>query len=180
MNLLFRLFWTLLFSRFRKACGPFDLCLTPYRVWPTDLDILLHVNNGKYFSMMDLARLDLMVRCGLWQRAKKRGWYPVVLLESMRFKKSLKLFQRFMIQTQVITWDDKYTYLLQNFVCQDEIVAQAMIKARFLKKAAAPSLPRNCWNYRGSSPPTSEQLPEWIKQWDESCMPLRDARGNII
>ena len=38
------------------------LCLTPFRCWFTDLDVLRHMNNGKYFSIMDLARVDRILK----------------------------------------------------------------------------------------------------------------------
>ena len=36
------------------------------RVLPNDLDLLWHMNNGRYLSLMDQGRVDLMVRraCG--------------------------------------------------------------------------------------------------------------------
>src|SRR6185503_3961101 len=29
------------------------------RVWPNDLDLNIHVNNGRYLTLMDLGRMDL-------------------------------------------------------------------------------------------------------------------------
>lgn len=180
MNLFFRLFWILLFSRFRQPCDSLGPCLTPYRVWPTDLDVIGHVNNGKYFSMLDLARLDLMIRCNLWRKVRKQNWYPVVIAESMRFKRSLTLLQRFSIRTQVIAWNDKDIYLLQDFIYQQEIVAQGLIKARFLKKGGGTVIPQEVLELQAVPAAISKELPDWIKQWDESCARLHDSSGNIL
>ena len=35
------------------------------RVWPNDLDTNAHMNNGRYLTLMDLGRFDLMTQCGL-------------------------------------------------------------------------------------------------------------------
>jgi hypothetical protein len=68
MNLIFRLIFTLLLSKARGPVSVLGPCLTPFRCWFTDLDILRHMNNGKYFSIMDLARVDLMIRAGLYKK----------------------------------------------------------------------------------------------------------------
>src|SRR5688572_23994590 len=71
------------------------------RVLPTDLDLLWHVNNGVYFSFMDLGRWDATFRNGAFDKAKKQGWYPVVAGETIKFKKSLKLWDKFQIETEI-------------------------------------------------------------------------------
>ena len=80
---------------------------TPFTVLPTDLDVLIHVNNGVYLSMMDVARIDLMQRSGLFTPISKKGWYPVVVAQSIRYKRPLLAFQRFVIETRVLGWDDQ-------------------------------------------------------------------------
>jgi len=111
-----------------------DLCVTPFRVWPTDLDVLRHVNNGVYFSMMDLGRTDMMVRSGAYKTINNLGWYPVVTAETLRFKKSLTLFQKFDMHTKVIGWDVKSFYIEQSFYVGDTLYACGVIKGQFLKK----------------------------------------------
>ena len=102
MNLFFRLLYTLIFSRFRSKIEPLGTCRTPFRCLPTDLDVLMHINNGMYFCLMDLARVDFMFRTGLLEKTKKQGWYPIVEAETIRFKKPITLFQKFYIDSQVI------------------------------------------------------------------------------
>ena len=87
MNLLVRLFWIFAFSRFKKRGEVFDPYKINMRVWPTDLDVLMHVNNGKYFSMMDLGRMDMMIRSNLFSKIRQQNMYPVVSAEYLKFKK---------------------------------------------------------------------------------------------
>ena len=74
MNLYLRLVWLYARSRFRSRLAPQDTAVTPFRVWPSDLDTLWHMNNGKYLSIMDLGRMDLMMRSGTWSRITGAGW----------------------------------------------------------------------------------------------------------
>jgi acyl-CoA thioesterase FadM len=133
MNLLFRLFWLLLTAARRAPAPQLGPCTSTFRVWPNDLDVLRHMNNGRYFSIMDLARVDLMARSGLWPKLKQAGLYPVVVHESMSFRRSLKLFDRFIVRTTVVGWDDKHILMEQAFWRGDTEVAFALVKARFLK-----------------------------------------------
>ncbi len=65
MNLFFRLLRLLLTARWRGRLGPLDESVLKLRVWPVDLDVNLHMNNGRYLSVMDLGRVDVILRTGL-------------------------------------------------------------------------------------------------------------------
>lgn len=168
MNLYFRLFYTLLFARFRAEIKMTDLCATPYRVWPTDLDVLKHVNNGVYFSMMDLGRIDMMVRSGSYKVINSNGWYPVVTAETLKFKKSLTLFKKFEIQTQIVGWDEKSFYIEQAFVSEEKLFASGVIKGQFLKRKGGKVSTRELLEAVGIAYNSKSLRPE-IVSWSESA-----------
>jgi len=164
MSLLLRLFAILLFGRRRGSLQMLDLCETPFRVLPNDLDVQMHMTNGRYFTILDLGRVDLMLRNGLWPRLKAAGWYPVVTQETMRFYRSLELWDRYLVRTRVIGWDDKSILLEQAFVRDGIEVASGIVKARFLKRKGGMVATSELMELAGiahASPP----LPEWIAQW---------------
>lgn len=164
MNLIWRFLWVLFFSRFSSKITLFSENITSFRVLPTDIDVLMHMNNGRYLSLMDLGRIDFMIRCGVFPQLKKNKIYPVVASEMIRFRKSLSLFQRFDIVTKILGWDNKYFYLAQYFQVKQDIYAMALVKARFLRTgspALQPSAILDLINIKNESPP----LPEWIKTW---------------
>lgn len=134
MNLFFRLAWLWIVGRFRSRVPAEGPCRTPFRVLPTDLDVLRHVNNGVYLSLMDLARVDLMRRSGLFAELARRGWYPVVTAETIQFRRSLEPFERFSIVTRVLGWDDRAIVVGQEFERGGETVARALVRARFLRR----------------------------------------------
>ena len=134
MKLFFRLLWLVLTQRWRSRCsvlGPVD---TQLRVYPNDLDALLHVNNGVYLTYADLGRTDLMLRSDAFAKIRNQGWYPVAAGASIEYKKSLKLGQVFTIRTHILGWDEKAIYLEQKFLRNDTLIAKAMIDARFLSR----------------------------------------------
>lgn len=134
MNLWFRLLWLAFAARRRPPVTVLEPCRTPFRVVPTDLDVLRHMNNGVYFSLMDLARVDLMHRAGVYPLLRERGWYPVIAAETIQIRRSLLLFQRFSIVTRLVTWDERSMLLEQTFERGGEAVARAYVRSRFLAK----------------------------------------------
>src|SRR5690606_2180900 len=78
---------------------------------PTDIDLLRHMNNGRYLSLFDLGRWDLLVRTGMTDAMRRNGWYAVVASETVTFRKSLELWQRFDVESRLLGHDDKAIYL---------------------------------------------------------------------
>lgn len=165
MNLFFRLFWLSIAGRFRSSVAVLGPCRTSFRVLPTDLDILRHVNNGVYFSLMDLARLDLLARAGLSAGIAARGWYPVVVAETIQFRRSLLLFQRFFIETRVLGWDEKAFVLEQRFLRGDEAIASALVRARFLSREGGSVSPADIVALAGNVSPPGE-MAEYAAEWN--------------
>jgi acyl-CoA thioesterase FadM len=87
MKMLLRLLWLMITQSFRSRVGILDPTETTVRVYPNDLDIFLHVNNGVYRTYADLGRTDLMLRSNIFNLIRKQGWYPVVAAETIQFKK---------------------------------------------------------------------------------------------
>jgi len=140
MNLWFRLLWWLLKSPWRGRLGPLETSLMTFMVLPTDLDVNLHMNNGRFLALMDLGRLDLLARCGLVGVALKRKWRPIAAAISIRYRKPLQPFQRFQLETRVLGWDEKWFYIEQVFLCGSTPVAQAYFKGLLLgPKGRVPS-----------------------------------------
>ena len=164
MNLLLRLLWLLLRARRRPPASVLGPCDSEFRVLPNDLDVLLHMNNGRYFSIMDLARVDLMVRSGLWPQLRARGWYPVVVRETMDFRRSLQLFDSYTVRTSVVASDEKHILLSQVFVRGEVEMASALVKARFLKKSGGSVATAELLALAGVTEP-SPVLTDSVKGW---------------
>jgi acyl-CoA thioesterase FadM len=162
VNLFLRLVWLRLTARFRSRCDLLGPVRTPFRVFPTDLDVLRHVNNGVYLSILDLARTDLVLRSGLAPLLHERGWFPVVTAESIRFQRSLTLFQRFEVETRILGWDDRSFFVDQRFFRGDQAVATALIAGRFLSHQGSVA-PAEVVALAGLDP-GSPPLPDWARR----------------
>lgn len=147
MNLWFRLLLFLLTSRWRRRLDPpFAVSHLRFRVWPTDLDTNLHMNNGRYLTVMDIGRLDLVVRSGLWRAVVKHRWMPVVSTAATRFRRELKLFEPFRLETRLSYWQDSVIVIEHRFRFvqgnrKGAIAATALMKAGFYDRAAKEFVP---------------------------------------
>lgn len=163
MHLIFRTLWILFFSRRRSALSIWDSASLPQRVQLTDIDIALHVNNGMYLSLMDLGRFDLMIRSGVWAQMRKRGWSPVVNAETITFRKSLQLGQRYTIETRILGFDERAIYFEQRMVHDGDIHARAFVATRLLG-SSGPVSNEEIFAAFGR-PPADLVLPEWVHEW---------------
>lgn len=133
MNLILRLIKVMIAARFGAALGVLDLSVVRLRVWPNDLDFNLHMNNGRYLTLMDLGRIDLMARNGSLKVFRRLRWMPVVAAQTITFRRSLKLFQRFELHTRVVCWDEDFVYMEQTFVTEGRLAALALVRAAFVE-----------------------------------------------
>ena len=133
MNLYLRLLWLLLrlpFMRRHDVLQPSRLRLL---VWPTDCDMNLHMNNGRYLTLMDLGRTQLVAQTGLLGIMLKRRWAPVLAAAEINFVRPLAPFARFELVSRVATWDEKYFYMEQRFERGGVLHAVAYVRGVFLK-----------------------------------------------
>ena len=133
----------------------------------TDIDIAMHINNGMYFSLFDLGRFELMVRSGAWGVIRKNKWTPVVQAETVTFRKSIVLNQRFTQETRIIGMDERCIYFEQRMVADGEIYAQATIATRMVSKKG-PVANQEIIAAVGEDVPADLVLPEWIERWREN------------
>ncbi len=142
---------------------------------PTDIDILRHMNNGRYLSLADLGRWDLVVRIGVFARTQQLGWIPLLSQASATFRKSLVLGQRFELQTRMIGTDDRAVLMEQRFVSGGEIYMQLITRTRFVKRSGGVVTMDELHNKLGTLP---DEIPEWVHQWAESSR-LVSAREKL-
>jgi acyl-CoA thioesterase FadM len=134
-------------------------------VWPFDIDVLFHVNNGVYLSMLDVARVDWLLRSRTVGALRTRGLYPVVAAQTIRYRRPLRLFERFEVETRVLGWDERAFLLRHEFSRKHEIVAEAIVRWRFVAR-------------RGRKPTAAEVLELFGIRADSPALPPAIAAWN--
>ena len=163
MTLLARLLWKGLTLKGRRPLDPLEPSILRFRVWPNDLDLNLHMNNGRFLSLMDLGRFDLTFRTGLGRAMLRNRWKPLVGGITMRYRRSLEPFDRYELHTRLLGWDAKWVFLEQRFLKRGELAAEGVVRALFRGRGG--NVPTDevlrQMGYEGPSP----DLPESVRRW---------------
>ncbi|MFM6982325.1 MAG: acyl-CoA thioesterase [Microbacteriaceae bacterium] len=152
----------------KKEVSMFDDSVTVMRVWPTDLDFYLHVNNGSYLQMMDVARTNWTAELGGMTKLRAKGWYPVVAANTVRYRKSLLPWQKFEIHTRLLGWDGRMNYIEQDVVRGGVLYAQAFIAGRFLGRGGERIAPADVVKLLTGEVVESPALPEKVLVWAQT------------
>ena len=173
MNLWLRLIWMLVTVRFRKPVSIFDTTTLQMRVLSNDLDFNGHVNNGRYFTLADIGRLDFVVRTGSARIAIKQRALPIVGDAMAKFRKDLKLFESYELQTRLLGWDDKWTFMEHRFVCKGRVAAVVVMRGLF--RSTKGLIPPGIFLAGLGLAIASPQLPDWLVTWSQSCDDIAGA-----
>ncbi|WP_298224847.1 thioesterase family protein [Acidocella sp.] len=161
MNLIFRLLSVILGAWRRPKLGVNEVFALSFRVWPLDLDLNLHMTNSRYLALMDLGRVDMLLRSGVWRQMHRQKLGMVLGGAALRFRRPVAPFVRFSLATNVLGWDERWIYVQQVFSVPEGVACGAVVRAAFTKEGRL-------------VPPTTvlnavpqQDPPSWTKEWAE-------------
>ena len=134
MNLYFRLIRVIFLAWLKPISAPLEPHNLDFRVWPFDLDLNMHMNNARYLSWMDLGRIYLMGRSGLYKKALQLKWMPIVGHIDIKFIRPLPPFAKVTLQTEIHGVGEKYFDIRQTFFYKDHPMAIAHVKGIFVSR----------------------------------------------
>ncbi len=173
MNLWLRLIWMLLTVWRRRQVSILDASSLPMTVMPNDLDFNGHVNNGRFLTLADVGRMDFVLRSGAAKAAFRMRALPIVGDSLAKFRRDLKLFERFELQTRLLGWDDKWTFMEHRFLRHGRVLGVVVIRGLF-RGPQGPVAPGDFLTAMGLQA-TSPALPDWVLDWNRSCDALSQA-----
>lgn len=154
-------------ARRRGPIGMSEWSDLQMRVGVADVDFNLHMNNGRFLSLMDLGRTDFAVRAGVVRAAMHERWQPVAGGVRIRFRKSLPAFSRYVLRTRMPAWDDKWFFFEQQFLRDGDLAAVAHVKVLFKGRGGAQIPTSRLLAAVGHKAPSPE-LPDHLRMWLES------------
>lgn len=173
MSLFVRFFFITITAFFRKRLGVLEESVLDLRVLPNDLDANGHMNNGRYLTIMDLGRIDMVVRMGLADKVIRRIWYPIVAASMIYFNHSLKPFQHYQLRSRIVYWDQKWFFVEQRFERAGTVVAVAVVKSLF--RNAQGNIPTADLLAVAYHPAPGPPLPPAIDLWLQAEATLRST-----
>lgn len=75
------------------------------RVWLSDIDMNLHMNQAVYAQVSELGRADWLLRSGAWKHWRSEGVNPVVAEQTLTYRRELKPLARYVVETRAVGVD---------------------------------------------------------------------------
>ncbi|XP_020390928.1 protein THEM6 [Rhincodon typus] len=129
-----------------------------------DIDFLGHMNNSRYLRECDFARFSLYIRNGIFQVTRKLKANMVLGAVTIRYRRSLNLFEQFKIRSRILCWDEKAFYVEQEFIsCKDSFVCATMLCRQHVLYSTPEKLLQTLCKRKVECPDFPEELQLWIK-----------------
>lgn len=165
-----------------QQIGSKDEIFKDYTLWgvvmPSDLDFMLHMNNSKYLREMDFGRVGLFRERGILGTVRKLGGRIVLAASSVRHRRSLQLFQRFVLKTQILCWDDDAIYLEQRMVSSDGFLCAILFAKMVLRGTTWPAVWGKMVGQEVYSPNTPPEIQSWKESIQRSSEALKKERNS--
>uniref|UniRef100_A0A2S2NQD5 Protein THEM6 n=1 Tax=Schizaphis graminum TaxID=13262 RepID=A0A2S2NQD5_SCHGA len=129
-------FFRSLFSYVSATCFKKKLRATDTAVYSSvcltsDLDVYLtHMNNARYLREIDLARIEFLLRTGIWRELRRRGGLIFTIANSVRYRRFVRTFSRYEIRTRIVYWDDVSIFFEFRFVSKADGFVRAIVYNR--------------------------------------------------
>lgn len=168
MNLWLRVLWVFVSALFKpRMAHILDVSRLRLCVLPTDLDSNGHMNNGRYLAIMDLGRLDLILRTGMLRFLLAHKDVPILAAATLRYRLPLAPWQRYTLETRVVHWTDRWLFLEQRFIIETgprkgAVAAIGLVKGSFYDRRARKTVPTQTLLDALGIADTSPPIPEAI------------------
>lgn len=167
MNLYLRLIWTVLRAWWLPKLaitGPFE---RTFRVLPNDIDVNLHMNNGRYLTVADLMIVEYFARTGFLKTLLKNKWKPVLGGSIITYRRQLKLGQKYKLSYRWTGSDTHWNYLAFQFTSMDgRLCASGFCKGAAVSRKG---LVNNADAFVALGKPMPDTpLPDAVVHWKES------------
>lgn len=115
----------------RRQLGVLDVAVYSSVCLTTDLDVYMtHMNNARYLREIDLARIEFLLRTGLWRELRRRGGLMFTIANSVRYRKFVRTFSRYEIRNRLVYWDDVSVFFEYRFVTKADGFVRAIVYNR--------------------------------------------------
>lgn len=164
-----------------------DPVVTKMRVLPQDLDFMMVVNNGSYLQIMAVAGYRHVGKAGGLRLAAKRSWIGVVAASTVRYRRSLRLWDRFEDTSRVIGWDDRVFYIEHvitrgGALCTRGVICMRFVHARTRERISPHVIVPLLAQEQGYPAPESPELPAdvaaWARSWKDGA--TADASSGMV
>jgi acyl-CoA thioesterase FadM len=147
--------------------------------WPWDIDMFMEMNNGRVLTLYDLGRFAMLSRHGITKVMSENRWAGTVAGASVRYRRRVRMFEKFEMRSRILGWDNKFTYSEQSMWRSGECTSHALFRIAITGKNGL--VPVKDLALALNMPETSPPLPDWVNAWADADAkriwpPMQDAQ----
>ena len=159
-----RLAWQFFKHRNDPKIGVFDTHVSQHYCLPWDIDMWWELNNGRTLTMYDMGRLPFAGRVGLIKVLKEKKWGLTMAGASVRYRRRIRMFEKFEMRSRVVGWDEKFIYLEQSIWKTSGECAGNILYRSAVTSSKGMVDPKEVL-LAGGYDPVSPNLPNWVQAW---------------
>ena len=122
-----RLILAIYSAKYRSKLSISEESNITFRVWFTDVDASV-MNHAPMMTVMEMGRIDFMVRTGFFKLAREKKWYFPSRSMSVQFIRPLKLFQKANLTTRLFYVDERWLFTEQKIIRHGKDIAICIAK----------------------------------------------------
>lgn len=158
--------------------------LAPYDldgiVLPSDLDFMCHMNNSKYLREMDYGRIGMIFESGVYGAIRENRGTTSLAAHCIRYRRSLTLFQRFVLRTRVLCWDEDTFYIEQRMLRKrDGFVSAINVAKVVVRGTTVPAVLKTWLGESIESPPFPPDVQRWAESIAASSKKLLEENSSV-
>jgi acyl-CoA thioesterase FadM len=144
-------------------------------VLPADIDVIGHMNNSRYLREFDFGRMAWIHGTGiaLGMFPSRSIPCPILSAVSVRFRRSLHLFQVFVMKTRMLSWDDCSFFVEQRIVDGSGFVCTVMLCKMTFPGVAPQAIVDKIEGKTVTRPALPPEVSSWIESISHSSAKLR-------
>lgn len=131
--------------------------------WPWDLDMWIELNNGRTLTLFDLGRITLAKRTGITRVLFQNKWGLTMAGASVRYRRRIRMFDRFEMRSRAIAWDARFVYLEQSMWRRGECANHVLFRSAVTSPDGIVP-PQKVIEALGLDMP-SPPIPDWVQAW---------------
>lgn len=153
-------------SKRQAKIAPTEKIVLPMKVGLSDMDMFGELNNGRFLTLLDMARTDFIIRANFLTPIREEGWSVMVGASYVRYRRRLKVFTKYELHTELLGFDGRWYYFLQETIKNNTVHFSALMRVAVFSKDGL--VPTDTVNKKLGVTDWPKELPNWVINWIEA------------
>lgn len=161
----FRAIFHMIRAKGRSAIAHDEVHSDLHICWPTEIDGFMEMNNGRILTAFDMGRFGFVIRSGFTKILRENGWGMAVAGSTVRYRRRLRMFNRYEMRTQILGRDSKFFYFQQSMWHKDVCTSSVILRMAMTNETGILNTDRMVEALGNVNWPLG--LPDWVAQWSD-------------